>query len=90
MLSGDVGRFGLALVIGLVAASLGWWAAASGAKTQGIRLLDVFVYGPLLVTLAVWPSLVTEDWARAGLIVMGATTITYNARNWFLAAGVKS
>lgn len=58
----------------------GWWMAR-GVKTQWVRLLDVFVYGPFLLYIA----FKSEAWyEQLGLLFLGATTITYNARNYLL------
>ncbi len=58
----------------------GWWMAR-GVKTQWVRLLDVFVYGPFLLYIA----FKSEAWyEQLGLLFLGATTITYNARNFLL------
>ena len=60
--------------------AVGWWSA-DGVKAQWVRLLDVFFYGPLLVWLA-WRLLPASPLLAAVLLFMGATTISYNARNY--------
>jgi hypothetical protein len=62
------------------------WCAADGVKAQWVRLIDVFFYGPLLM----WAG-----WALRGsmpalaplLLFLGATTLSYNARNFALLEG---
>jgi len=49
------------------------------AKSQDVRLLDVFVIGPFLV----WAATQTKsDVTKAGLFTIGFATILYNARNY--------
>ena len=59
--------------------------STSGKKSQFIRVLDVFVYGPILIWVALQ---VKQNWLKIILIFMGATTMSYNARN-FLAEDKK-
>lgn len=54
--------------------------ATTGVKSQLVRLLNVFVYGPFLIWVA---TQVEEMWVKVLLLFLGATTITYNARNWW-------
>ena len=55
------------------------WFSTTGAKSQFVRLGDVFVFGPFLI----WASTRTDnDIAKIGLILFGASTMAYNARNW--------
>jgi hypothetical protein len=50
-------------------------------KTQQIRLVDVFVLGPLMIYAA---GLIPQKHApvRAALALFGASTIIYNFRNY--------
>ena len=56
------------------------------AKTQTVRLLDVFLIGPLMI----WGGLAVADrneirtcgLAGGALVLLGFSTIAYNARNW--------
>ena len=51
-------------------------------KTQKIRLIDVVVLGPLMVHAAMLiPK--KHKAVRVSLGLFGATTIAYNARNWW-------
>ncbi len=68
------------VILIIVFAMYGWWMAR-GVKTQWVRLLDVFVYGPFLLYLA----FKSEIWyEQLFLLFLGATTITYNTRNYLL------
>ena len=49
-------------------------------KAQGIRLLDVFLIGPLMVVGGSRSSL-TEPW-RTLLVVAGVLTVLYNGANY--------
>ncbi len=53
------------------------WFMATGVKTQWIRLVDIFLYGPFLIYLGI----VSKSYI---LLFMGATTITYNGKNYLL------
>jgi hypothetical protein len=56
------------------------WFSYSVRKTQLIKLLNVFVSGPLII----WASFqIKQKWARLLLLIFGATTISYNAKNWW-------
>lgn len=47
-------------------------------KPQWVRLIDVFVIGPLM--MAVGAS--RRDWRLTALYFFGAATIVYNGENW--------
>ncbi len=79
------------VILIIVFAMYGWWMAR-GVKTQWVRLLDVFVYGPFLLYLA-FKSEIWDSGSASGtfgsleqlfLLFLGATTVTYNARNYLL------
>lgn len=60
------------------------------AKPQYVRLIDIFVLGPaLLYTATILPK--NRPLLRAFMVVAGAGTVYYNARNYLtirrLAAG---
>lgn len=55
------------------------WVSTTGAKTQFVRLIDVFVYGPFLIYTS---TLVDNVLIKSGLIIMGGTTISYNLKNY--------
>lgn len=61
-------------------ARIGQQATRGDVKAQPIRVLDVFVIGPMMVAggLAIKDAPVL----RAGLIAAGIGTIAYNARNY--------
>lgn len=62
----------------LVGLALGW-AAAGRPKAQGIRLLDVWVLGPLLLYAA---TSAADKGVRTALGVAAGATIAYNGRNY--------
>lgn len=49
-------------------------------SVQDLRLIDVFVVAPFCFYAATFKSL--PNWVRAGLVVLGATTLIYNGRNY--------
>lgn len=52
-------------------------------KAQSVRLVDVFVLGPLMVWYA--GASRGPEWARAALGVAGLLTIAYNGANYLRA-----
>lgn len=71
----------------VAAGAIGWIFAGELNKVQWVRLLDVFVYGPFMLAVAFWPVLLSSSWAVGGMLFLGASTITFNGRNWLRAAG---
>lgn len=70
-------------ILSIVFAGIGWYSTTA-MKTQLVRLADVFIYGPLLI----WISTRTRTkWERIALLFMGATTMTYNLRNYLVVGG---
>ncbi len=81
----------LIILVGLV---LGY-ISTTGTKSQWIRLIDIFVIGPLMIWLGYntyTATLTTQKqttfsgythlFAACLLIFFGATTMTYNLRNY--------
>ncbi len=58
------------------------YIAARGSKTQWVRLLDVFAYGPYLIYLSYQKEYTFSTLEKVFLLFLGATTITYNGRNY--------
>lgn len=59
----------------------GWigYLSSTGVKSQFVRLLDILFYGPFLLYIA---TLMPNNMTRIILLFIGATTITYNLRNF--------
>lgn len=70
--------------VGLVVFFLvGWALASGGGKAQWVRLVDVFLYGPYLVYLSARVGgYVFSEGEKMFLLFLGATTVSYNARNY--------
>jgi len=51
------------------------------SKSQGIRVLDVFVIGPMMIYFGV-KAKNEPTWLRALMIGSGVATIVYNGRNY--------
>lgn len=71
------------ILLTIVFFGIGWFFATGSSKTQWVRLVDVFIYGPYLIYL----SQQSEDYVISKgenifLLCLGATTITYNLRNY--------
>ena len=80
----------IVLVAALLGALILGWVTSQGVKSNVVRAIDVFVYGPSLLAISWWvhvqqgPLLI-----QIALIVMSATTVTYNLRNWIAATRKK-
>lgn len=61
---------------------LGWILATGTQKTKWVRLVDIFVYGPYLIYLSTKDDYTFSEYEKLFLLFLGATTITYNARNY--------
>jgi len=55
------------------------YVSTSGIKSQFVRLIDVFIYGPFLIWLSLKEK---EPLISIGLLFMGTTTISYNLKNF--------
>jgi hypothetical protein len=71
----------LIIILGLI---LGY-ITTTGTKSQWIRLIDIFIIGPLMIYIGYKynTSGLIDTIAKIVLIFFGSTTITYNARNFF-------
>ena len=67
--------------------AVGWFLATGSSKTQWVRLIDVLLYGPYLVYLSAqegpYEFSILE---KVFLLFLGATTVSYNARNYLKLA----
>ena len=67
--------------------AVGWFLATGSSKTQWVRLVDVLLYGPYLVYLSAQEGVYEFGTIeKVFLLFLGATTITYNARNYLKLA----
>jgi len=65
----------------MIFAVIGWLAATGVEKTQYVRLIDVFLYGPYLVYLAMKQTYTFSVGEKIFLLFLGTTTVSYNLRN---------
>lgn len=72
----------LAAILVATFAVFGWITATGKDKAQWVRLVDVFVYGPFLIYIGLHPNHVLSLLERVFLVFIGATTVTYNLRNY--------
>lgn len=68
------------IIIIIIFLLIGWFAT-TGVKSQIVRLIDIFIYGPFLVWVAIY---IENIWLKILLLFLGATTISYNFRNYLL------
>ena len=57
------------------------WMTTTGVKSQIVRLLDVFAYGPFLLYISMREKNLLF---KIILILMGSTTISYNLKNFIM------
>ncbi len=58
------------------------WMSTTGVKSQWVRVLDVLVYGPLLIYTSIYA--VQNEALSLALLFMGVTTIAYNGKNYWI------
>lgn len=74
------------IALTVVYLSIGWILATGAGKTQWVRIFDIFLYGPYLIYLSFQDETYKiSDREKIFLIGLGATTITYNLRNYLRA-----
>lgn len=64
----------------IVGLALGY-LTTTGTKSQWIRLIDIFILGPLMIWVG-WQQWLDTGLAGLAIVFFGATTITYNLRNY--------
>ena len=72
----------LLIFLYILFAILGWLLANGKSKTQYVRLIDIFVYGPYLTYLAFQTEYVFSVFEKIFILFLGITTITYNSKNY--------
>jgi hypothetical protein len=77
----------LSCIVVVVGLYLGY-ISTTGSKTQTIRLLDIFVIGPLMIYFG-YKSKPASFFSML-LIFFGATTITYNLKNYLFIESSKN
>jgi len=68
------------ILLAALAGAVTGWTTSTGVKSQVVRLIDVYALGPLMIYAAASRDPTTL--ARQALAFTGASTITYNARNY--------
>lgn len=69
----------LVIIIGFISG----WIATSGKKSQFIRLLDIFIIGPVMIYFSLLDTMKEKIYIlKCVLGYFGATTITYNLKNF--------
>lgn len=69
----------------ILSAFIGWYSTM-GIKTQYVRLIDIFIYGPFFIWLGFKRT--KKEWERILLYFIGATTITYNLKNYLMVSNL--
>jgi len=69
----------------IIFAVLGWILATGLGKGQYVRILDILIYGPYLIYLAMKQNYTFSITEKVFLLLFGTTTITYNLKNFLYA-----
>ncbi len=66
----------VALILGMVAG----WYSTHGVKSQFVRVLDIIVWGPIVI----WAGYKVKEpeWLKWVLVFIGSATIAYNLKNY--------
>ena len=72
----------LLIVLSIIFSLLGWILANGNSKTQYVRLVDIFIYGPYLTYLSFQTNYTFTIIEKIFLLFLGITTITYNGNNY--------
>ena len=72
----------LLIVLSILFSILGWIVATGNSKTQYVRLVDIFIYGPYLTYLSFQTNYTFTIIEKIFLLFLGVTTITYNGKNY--------
>ncbi len=67
---------------------IGWIFATGSGKAQWVRVADVLIYGPYLLYLSFQTNYSFSTVEKLFLAFLGATTITYNLRNYLQIYGI--
>jgi hypothetical protein len=68
------------VVVVILSLILGW-VSTGGKKSQFVRLVDVFIIGPVCM-YAGWITKSSHTGTSIMLTIIGAATISYNLKNW--------
>lgn len=58
------------------------WNYTCGTKTQSVRLLDIFIYGSVLMYISLYK--LQEPVLQILVLFFGVTTISYNLKNYII------
>ena len=72
----------LLIVLSVVFSIIGWFMSNGHSKTQYVRLVDIFIYGPYLTYLSFQTNYTFTIIEKIFLLFLGVTTITYNGNNY--------
>ena len=72
----------------LLALFTGYYSA-TGTKSQMIRIVDVFIIGPIMIYLGIRGYNLTGSLLYLVLVFLGASTISYNLRNYIITKNSK-
>ena len=72
----------LLIVLSVVFSIIGWFMSNGRSKTQYVRLVDIFIYGPYLTYLAFQKEYIFSIFEKIFILFLGITTITYNGKNY--------
>ena len=69
-------------ILVILFAITGWILATGLGKGQYVRIIDILIYGPYLVYLAMKDTYTFSLYEKVFLLMFGVTTISYNLKNF--------
>ena len=66
----------------IIFALIGWLLASGFSKGQYVRIIDILIYGPYIIYLALKNTYTFSINEKIFLLFLGTTTISYNLRNF--------
>lgn len=70
------------LILAIMLGAIMGWLSTSGDKSQWIRILDIAMFGPLLILISLQPEVLERLNVQIVVGFLGASTITYNLKNF--------
>ncbi len=71
----------IVMIVILIGLLIGF-ISTTGSKSQNVRIMDIFLIGPIMIYLGFDGFSHTQNKLNLLLIFFGSSTITYNLRNY--------
>lgn len=78
------------IIISIIAGLILGWVMTSGTKSQAVRLIDVFIIGPIMIYAGYFILTKSENLIHLiislSLFIIGGSTISYNFKNYLASS----